>query len=154
MPVFSPYGDIEKVSLVRGPDNKSRGCCMVRGGAPPPAAAAAAAARRLLQVCHTQAPDQACCRRWVLSCVPQVQFKRWADAERAMHAVNGTSPLEAGKGRSLVCHFANPRRTAAGNSAAETAIAPRKLFVGQASLQGLLARARALPLAPLASCKP
>lgn len=24
-----------------------------------------------------------------------------------MHAVNGTSPLESGKGRSLVCHFAN-----------------------------------------------
>ena len=29
LPVFSSYGDIEKVSLVRGPDNKSRGCCMV-----------------------------------------------------------------------------------------------------------------------------
>lgn len=87
LPVFAGYGEIEKVSLVRGPDNKSRGCCMV-------------------------------------------QFKRWADAERAMHAVNGTSPLESGKGRPLVCHFANPRRTV-GTSMSESAIAPRKLFVGQ-----------------------
>lgn len=87
MPVFAAYGEIEKVSLVRGPDNKSRGCCMV-------------------------------------------QFKRWADAERAMHSVNGTSPLENGKGRPLVCHFANPRRTV-GSQMSETAIAPRKLFVGQ-----------------------
>ncbi len=30
VPVFAPYGEIEKVSLVRGPDHKSRGCCMVR----------------------------------------------------------------------------------------------------------------------------
>lgn len=30
VPVFAGYGEIEKVSLVRGPDNKSRGCCMVR----------------------------------------------------------------------------------------------------------------------------
>lgn len=29
LPVFAGYGEIEKVSLVRGPDNKSRGCCMV-----------------------------------------------------------------------------------------------------------------------------
>lgn len=87
LPVFAGYGEIEKVSLVRGPDNKSRGCCMV-------------------------------------------QFKRWADAERAMHGVNGTSPLDTGKGRPLVCHFANPRRTV-GSQMSETAIAPRKLFVGQ-----------------------
>lgn len=87
VPVFAGYGEIEKVSLVRGPDNKSRGCCMV-------------------------------------------QFKRWADAERAMLDVNGTSPLESGKGRPLVCHFANPRRTM-GSQMSETAIAPRKLFVGQ-----------------------
>ena len=53
MPVFAGYGEIEKVSLVRGPDNKSRGCCMV-------------------------------------------QFRRWADAERAMRAVDGTCPLEDG----------------------------------------------------------
>ena len=32
VPVFAPYGEIEKVSLVRGPDHKSRGCCMVRWG--------------------------------------------------------------------------------------------------------------------------
>ncbi|PRW59813.1 CUGBP Elav-like family member 2 isoform X2 [Chlorella sorokiniana] len=88
VPVFAPYGEIEKVSLVRGPDHKSRGCCMV-------------------------------------------QFKRWADAERAMHSVNGTTPLENGKGRPLVCHFANPRRAAAGSQTSESAIAPRKLFVGQ-----------------------
>lgn len=44
--------------------------------------------------------------------------------------VNGTSPLESGKGRPLVCHFANPRRTM-GSQMSETAIAPRKLFVGQ-----------------------
>lgn len=61
----------------------------------------------------------------------QVQFKRWADAERAMLSVNGTTPLESGKGRPLVCHFANPRRAAAGSQTSESAIAPRKLFVGQ-----------------------
>lgn len=33
VPVFAPYGEIEKVSLVRGPDHKSRGCCMVRAQA-------------------------------------------------------------------------------------------------------------------------
>lgn len=64
----------------------------------------------------------------------QVQFKRWADAERAMHSVNGTTPLDSGKGRPLVCHFANPRRAAAGSQTSESAIAPRKLFVGQVRL--------------------
>ena len=49
-----------------------------------------------------------------------------------MHALNGTSPLESGKGRALAVHFANPRRTV-GSQMSETAIAPRKLFVGQAS---------------------
>lgn len=86
-PVFEAFGQIEKLTLVRGPDGKSRGCAMV-------------------------------------------QFKRWADAERAMNEVSGTSPLEGGKGRPLVVHFANPRRTM-GSQAAENAIAPRKLFVGQ-----------------------
>lgn len=87
VPVFAPYGTIEKVTLVRGPEGKSRGCAMV-------------------------------------------QFKRWAEAEAAMDAVNGSSPLEGGKGRPLVVHFANPRR-ALGNQATEASIAPRKLFVGQ-----------------------
>jgi RNA recognition motif-containing protein len=86
-PVFEAFGQIEKLTLVRGPDGKSRGCAMV-------------------------------------------QFKRWADAERAMNEVSGTSPLEGGKGRPLVVHFANPRRIM-GSQAAENAIAPRKLFVGQ-----------------------
>ena len=66
----------------------------------------------------------------------QVQFKRWADAERAMLSVNGTTPLESGKGRPLVCHFANPRRAAAGSQTSESAIAPRKLFVGQVRCAG------------------
>lgn len=61
-----------------------------------------------------------------------VQFKRWAEAESAMDALNGTSPLEGGKGRPLVVHFANPRRSV-GNQVSEPAIAPRKLFVGQVS---------------------
>jgi hypothetical protein len=51
-----------------------------------------------------------------------------------MHALNGTSPLESGKGRALAVHFANPRRTV-GSQMSETAIAPRKLFVGQASAE-------------------
>lgn len=87
LPLFSPYGTVEKITMVRGPEGKSRGCAMV-------------------------------------------QFKRWAEAEAAMDDLNGTSPLEGGKGRPLVVHFANPRRTV-GNQAAEPAIAPRKLFVGQ-----------------------
>ncbi len=32
LPVFSPYGAVEKVTLVRGPDAKSRGCAMVQYG--------------------------------------------------------------------------------------------------------------------------
>ncbi|RMZ53538.1 hypothetical protein APUTEX25_003360, partial [Auxenochlorella protothecoides] len=87
LPVFAPYGAIEKLTLVRGPEGKSRGCAMV-------------------------------------------QYKRWADAERAAAGVNGTSPLEGGRGRPLVVHFANPRRLV-GSAAAEPAITPRKLFVGQ-----------------------
>ncbi len=86
-PLFAPYGTVEKITMVRGPEGKSRGCAMV-------------------------------------------QFKRWAEAEKAMAALNGTSPLEGGKGRPLVVHFANPRRTV-GNQQEEQAIAPRKLFVGQ-----------------------
>ena len=82
----------------------------------------------------------------------QVQFKRWADAERAMLAVNGTSPLENGKGRPLVCHFANPRRTV-GSQVSETAIAPRKLFVGQASTRAAAtAAAASAAAARLAAC--
>jgi CUG-BP- and ETR3-like factor len=86
-PIFAAYGVIEKITIVKGPDGKSKGCAMV-------------------------------------------QFKRWSDAETAMDAVNGTSPLEGGKGRPLVVHFANPRRSL-GSQGVEPAIAPRKLFVGQ-----------------------
>lgn len=142
MPVFAPYGEIEKVSLVRGPDNKSRGCCMVSGGAARPGCwlrCCRCAAAALPRCCRCQLvllPMLPALTRAALPTTPlQVQFKRWSDAERAMHAVNGTSPLETGKGRPLVCHFANPRRSAAGSQMSETAIAPRKLFVGQASPQ-------------------
>ena len=31
MPIFSAFGELERVTVVRGPDNKSRGCAMVRG---------------------------------------------------------------------------------------------------------------------------
>lgn len=86
-PVFSPFGVIEKLSIVRGPDSKSRGCAMV-------------------------------------------EYKRWTDAEQAMATLHGNNPFEAGSGRPLVVHFANPRRTVPGQSN-EQAIAPRKLFVGQ-----------------------
>lgn len=91
-PIFASFGSVEKVTLVRGPEGRSKGCAMV-------------------------------------------QFAKWAEAEAAMEAVNGTSPLEGGKGRPLVVHFANPRRAggggAGGGGAAEAAIAPRKVFVGQ-----------------------
>lgn len=86
-PLFSPFGEIEKLTLVCTPEGKSRGCAMV-------------------------------------------QFRRWADAERASSAINGTTTLEGGRGRALVVHFANPRRLV-GSGAAEPAITPRKLFVGQ-----------------------
>ena len=29
MPIFSAFGELERVTVVRGPDNKSRGCAMV-----------------------------------------------------------------------------------------------------------------------------
>ena len=87
LPVFAPFGTVEKVTMVRGPEGRSKGCAMV-------------------------------------------QFSKWAEAEAAMEGVNGTSPLENGKGRPLVVHFANPRRVS-GVQAAEVAIAPRKVFVGQ-----------------------
>eukprot|EP00887_Chlorella_sp_A99_P006321 scaffold3.g6321.t1 len=86
-PIFAPFGTVEKVTLVRGPEGRSKGCAMV-------------------------------------------QFGKWAEAEAAMESVNGTSPLENGKGRPLVVHFANPRRMGS-SQAAEVAIAPRKVFVGQ-----------------------
>lgn len=89
-PLFSSFGTVEKITLVRGPEGKSRGCAMV-------------------------------------------QFKSWSEAEKAMESLNGTSPLEGGKGRPLVVHFANPRRTA-NSQTTEPAIAPRKLFVGQVRL--------------------
>ena len=59
-----------------------------------------------------------------------VQMKKWAAAEAAMEALNGTSPLEGSKERPLVVNFANPRR---GTIAVpgEIAIAPRKLFIRQ-----------------------
>ncbi len=53
LPVFAGYGEIEKVSLVRGPDNKSRGCCMVRAPWPPAwAACRHAASTRAQDACH------------------------------------------------------------------------------------------------------
>ena len=87
IPLFSPFGEIEKLTLVCTPEGKSRGCAMV-------------------------------------------QFRRWSDAERAAVAINGTTTMEGGRGRALVVHFANPRRLV-GSGAAEPAITPRKLFVGQ-----------------------
>ena len=87
IPLFSPFGEIEKLTLVCTPEGKSRGCAMV-------------------------------------------QFRRWSDAERAAAAINGTTTMEGGRGRALVVHFANPRRLV-GSGAAEPAITPRKLFVGQ-----------------------
>jgi len=87
LPIFSPHGAVEKITMVRGPDNRSKGCAMV-------------------------------------------QYQRWAEAEAAIKAINATCPLDGGKGRPLVVHFANPRR-ASGVQGAEPAIAVRKLFVGQ-----------------------
>lgn len=90
-PIFAPFGTIEKITLVRGPEGRSKGCAMV-------------------------------------------QFAKWAEAEAAMETVNGTSPLEGGKGRPLVVHFANPRRAGGAGvgsgGAAEAAIAPRKVTGG------------------------
>lgn len=106
-PLFAPYGTVEKITMVRGPEGKSRGCAMV-------------------------------------------QFKRWAEAEAAMDALNGTSPLEGGKGRPLVVHFANPRRPV-GNQATEPAIAPRKLFVGQVRAAGRGGAGRGVGAAGVAS---
>lgn len=86
-PIFSAYGTIEKLSIVRGVENKSRGCAMV-------------------------------------------EYKSWSDAENAMDSLHGTNPFDSGNARQLVVHFANPRRSAGGQNS-ESAIAPRKLFVGQ-----------------------
>ena len=88
LPLFAPFGQVEKITLVKGPDNKSRGCAMV-------------------------------------------QYERWAEAEAALEAINGTAPLDGNKGRPLVVNFANPRRATGGGQGSEPAIAPRKLFVGQ-----------------------
>jgi RNA recognition motif-containing protein len=65
-----------------------------------------------------------------------VLFSRWGEAERAMEGLNGRQNLwggpQANTSRPLVVHFANPRRSVPGQPQ-EHGIAPRKLFVGQAS---------------------
>lgn len=85
IPLFSAFGKVEKLSVVRGPDRKSRGCAMI-------------------------------------------QFERWADAEAALEATNGTSPFDGEDTKQLMVTFANPRRPGP-VPVNETAIAPRKLFV-------------------------
>jgi CUG-BP- and ETR3-like factor len=74
---------------------------------------------------HVRGPDQKS-----RGCL-MVQFKKWAAAEAAMEALNGTSLLEGNKSRALVVNFANPRRGSIMSTPGETAIAPRKLIVGQ-----------------------
>lgn len=95
MPLFSTYGNVEKIKVVRALDGKSKGCAMV-------------------------------------------QFLRWTEAEAALEAINGTSPFDDAVHRPLLVRFANPRRNGAltlGSN--ESAIAPRKLFVGQVSVHSL-----------------
>lgn len=62
-----------------------------------------------------------------------VLFARWAQAEAAAEALDGTAALTGGQGRPLVVHFANPRKPPPGQMA-EPGLAPKKLFVGQASI--------------------
>lgn len=60
-----------------------------------------------------------------------VLFERWSQAEAAMEAHDGKTVLPGGKGRALVVHFANPRRSSATGMPPEQGVAPKKLFIGQ-----------------------
>lgn len=93
LPIFEAHGRVEKITLVKGAENSSKGCAFV-------------------------------------------QFSRWAEAEAAVDAVNGTCcSLGGSKARPLVCQFANPR-LGVGTQSGEAAIAVRKLFVGQVRCDG------------------
>ena len=89
LPLFTPFGTVRNLHLLKGSDGKPRGCAMVL-------------------------------------------FQRWAQAEAAAEALDGSICLETGgqSAKPLVVHFANPRRAPPGQPA-EPGIAPRKLFVGQ-----------------------
>ena len=61
-----------------------------------------------------------------------VLFSKWSEAEAAAESLEGTTTLSNGQGRPLVVHFANPRKLPPGQPP-EGGLAPKKLFVGQAS---------------------
>ena len=118
LPLFSAYGPVRSLHLLKGVDSKPRGVrecgCELRER------------RDEATPTHTHTPS-------FLIFPPtgcaMVLYSRWAHAEAACTALDGADALSCG--RALVCHFANPRRGGGPGAPPEPGIAPRKLFVGQ-----------------------